>query len=464
MLNVSNLKQLVKKIPNYYISGELGDIIYSLPAIKEKGGGNLYIGGQFKEFPNFKELTPYIVYQLSKILEKQDYIYSVKYAEECPYNAVNLNYFKNEFKKWTNNELNDAEIDIVRTTKLTTWFSKLLEIDDTSNNQWLKNDFNSENYICVNRTSRYHNSNFPWKEIVKKYSNNIIFVGLPEEYNAFVNDFGYVKFVETKNFDDLYSVIGKCKVFIGNQSFCYSLAEGMKKPCIQETDLWVCNCKFERENTLFYEGHNIFNDIKTFLNNYEFYGSNVSEVSILNKDEKRILYIGQSGTCGYAKACKGYIYDFYKKGYDVEWLPLRFDTSLDSKIDQDLICKGLINENPSGVYDEVYIHCTPDLWEPYKLQFPEIFEKAHVYGYSVWETETLPPSWIDHINNNVNTLLVPSKYNEKIYKNNGIKIPIKVKPHIFHYQKLPNINNVYIKSIDGKILDNKKLLFIILVN
>ena len=70
MFNVSNLKQLVKKIPSYYISGELGDIIYSLPAIKSKGGGNLFIGGQFKEFPNFKELTPYIVYQLSQIIEQ----------------------------------------------------------------------------------------------------------------------------------------------------------------------------------------------------------------------------------------------------------------------------------------------------------------------------------------------------------------------------------------------------------
>lgn len=459
MFNVSNLKQLVKKIPSYYISGELGDIIYSLPAIKSKGGGNLFIGGQFKEFPNFKELTPYIVYQLSQIIEQEDYIYSVKFATECPYNAINLNYFKNDFKKWTNNELNDEEVDVVRTTKLTTWFSKLLEVEDTYHCNWLTNNFESEEYICINRTAKYHNDNFPWKEVVKNYSDKIVFVGLPDEYNDFVRNFGYVKFHETKSILELFEIICKCKVFIGNQSFAYSLAESIKKPCIQETDRWICNCKFERDSALFYEGHNIYHDISEFLSRYSFYGKEGSDVTVLRKNSKRILYLGQSGTCGYAKASKSYIYDFYKKGFDIEWFPLRFDTSIESKTDLDLIVKGLTNEDPNGEYDEMYIHCTPDLWQPFKERFYDHISKSKVYGYSVWEAEKLPPDWVEHINSNVDVLQVPSKYNQDIYKNNGITVPIEIKPHIFNYEKCPNKKDVTIRCINGNILDNDKFTF-----
>ena len=51
---------------------------------------------------------------------------------------------------------------------------------------------------------------------------------------------------------DLFELISGCELFIGNQSFPYSLAEGIKKPAIQETDFeGVPNCVFERDNAYF---------------------------------------------------------------------------------------------------------------------------------------------------------------------------------------------------------------------
>ena len=44
-------------------------------------------------------------------------------------------------------------------------------------------------------------------------------------------------------------------------------------------------------------------------------------------DTQNILYLGQSGTSGYASAAKGYICDYFLKNHNVNWKPLYFDNS-----------------------------------------------------------------------------------------------------------------------------------------
>lgn len=447
---------------NFYISGELGDIIYSLPAIKKHGGGNLYIGGQFNEFPNYKILDKTTVNQLSKILVQQSYIHDVYFSETLPNNTINLNEFKRDYIKWNNGLLSTDEVNEVRCTDLVTKFYNLLNLSDNNNDEkWLDANNTTTNDIIINRSLKYHNDRFPWIEIVSNYGDYITFIGFENEYDDFCNKFGKVKYTKTDTLVDVYNIISKCNVFIGNQSFCYSLAEGLKKNIIQETCTWIPNCQFFRENSLIFKnGENCnFTAVVEFLKRFGYTKQYLENIVKIKTNCKQIFYIGQSGTSGYAKAAKGYIYDLYKQGHDVDWLPLKFDTSEESRSTVDLICKGLQVESTEKKYDEIYLHCTPDLWQPYKQTYNKTFKNTKVIGVSVWETEVLPTKWASYINQSVDILHVPSEFNKQIYIKNGVTVPIEVKPHIFHYEKLPSRNDIEITSVDGKVLDTSKFTF-----
>ena len=90
----------------------------------------------------------------------------------------------------------------------------------------------------------------PWQKIVSNYSEKIYFVGFYDEYKEFIKKVGYVDYFYTSSLMDVFDVLAGCSLFIGNQSFAYSLIEGMKKPSIQETDYnGLPNCKYYRKNS-----------------------------------------------------------------------------------------------------------------------------------------------------------------------------------------------------------------------
>jgi hypothetical protein len=105
-------------------------------------------------------------------------------------------------------------------------------------------------HIVINRSARYHNYFFPWRELVEAFSDKIIFIGLPSEYDAFCKEFGRVDYLQTKSLLEAAQAIAESELFIGNQSSCNALAEGLKHPLIQETDLSSPDCIYPRENAI----------------------------------------------------------------------------------------------------------------------------------------------------------------------------------------------------------------------
>ncbi|MGA1048623.1 MAG: hypothetical protein ACO3UU_11475, partial [Minisyncoccia bacterium] len=53
--------------------------------------------------------------------------------------------------------------------------------------------------------------------------------------------------------------------------------------------------------------------------------------SVKINSDNALKYIGQSGTCGYACAAKGYIADYILRNVSISWLPLHFDNSKNDK-------------------------------------------------------------------------------------------------------------------------------------
>lgn len=115
--------------------------------------------------------------------------------------------------------------------------------------------------IIVNFTERYRNNyvdyqfmNFVHKDIP------ILFAGTGGEFETFQKLVPRTQYLKVDDFDELACAIDNCKFFMGNQSFCYALAEGLKKDRIMEYCTWAQNCfpygdngyEFVKQNALEY--------------------------------------------------------------------------------------------------------------------------------------------------------------------------------------------------------------------
>jgi hypothetical protein len=87
--------------------------------------------------------------------------------------------------------------------------------------------------IIANRTSRYRNEAIHYG-FLQHQPLRVYFAGTMEEYAEFQSHVPKAVYLPIKNFLELASYIAAAKVFIGNQSFCFSLAEAMKTPRVLE--------------------------------------------------------------------------------------------------------------------------------------------------------------------------------------------------------------------------------------
>jgi len=154
-----------------------------------------------------------------------------------------------------------------------------------------------------------------------------------------------------------------------------------------------------------------------------------------------IKYIGQSGTSGYASAAKGYLADYVLRNVSVSWNPLIFDNSINDKTYYvDALAESTIGISYNS-YDTLILHSTPDIWHSLLNGYSN--NVKNVIGYCTWETNKLPPNWVDCINI-VSEVWVPSIFNKECFINSGVKSDIKVVPHVWHRQTLIDKNNITI--------------------
>jgi hypothetical protein len=90
-----------------------------------------------------------------------------------------------------------------------------------------------ENSIIVNRTSRYRNELIHYG-FLQNVNRKIYFAGTMAEYAEFQSYVPKANYLRVTNFLELALFIGVCELFIGNQSFCFSLAEALKSRRVLE--------------------------------------------------------------------------------------------------------------------------------------------------------------------------------------------------------------------------------------
>jgi len=213
-------------------SGARGDIIYSLPTIAALGGGVLYLNLSDKHY-------------LGKSIECGDDFRS--FAE-----FLKVQSYVKDVIQW-NGEVVDYDLDLFRELNVDRNLLSQSHLDRFGaefdlTGFWIdgvEGKFVAD--IVINRSQRYHGS-LEWGQL-KGREKRCVFVGFEEEWNEFVKETGLeVSFYKVESYLDLASVIAGSKLFVGNQSFCYSLAEAMKHPRVLEVCDECPNCQPQSSN------------------------------------------------------------------------------------------------------------------------------------------------------------------------------------------------------------------------
>jgi len=129
----------------------------------------------------------------------------------------------------------DVDLDIMRDYpmlldrgNIARWYFLVFPVNFDLSKPWLKVEPDKEmkDAIVLARSNRYQAPNIDYT-ILNRYS-NIHFVGVPDEYSEMKKLIPALKYRPVSNFLEMASVIAGSKLFIGNQSFPFSIAEALK--------------------------------------------------------------------------------------------------------------------------------------------------------------------------------------------------------------------------------------------
>ena len=239
-----------KIMDRVFHTAKIGDIIYSLPAIIQRGG--------VKEYHIQREHAAQF---LKPLLEHQPYIGLVAHSKNCPDKVdVNFEAYQTFYRLMLGCDL--IKLNCITAgirshhfpLKLSgvTFHSKHvkymdgmhIDLDEFRDIQAWKPDRAfiktvrvQAHDIIINRTSRYNEDYFDYT-LLKDYDCG--FIGLEEEYEDFKKKYGdWSKYLEVNNAYEVAKFIGGSKLFVGNQSSCKAIAEGLKHPrLIEVSRLW----------------------------------------------------------------------------------------------------------------------------------------------------------------------------------------------------------------------------------
>lgn len=234
---------------NASTTGDAGDIFVMLATLKHTGKQcDVYL----RDHPDTAGIV-HRAHLVKPLVEAQPYINSVRI-----WKRETLHWESEKFRRYgyINNGLclahNHAQAAI-----RDGFISSMPDVSEP----WLSVDPDTtyRNRVIVNRSPRYNNPRFPWSEVVKHFGEMIVFIGLAEEHARFCEAFGQVEYQPTKDFLQAARMIAGSALFIGNQSACMTIAEGLKHPRIQEVCLTHPDCIYPGDTGAQYIADSVIN-------------------------------------------------------------------------------------------------------------------------------------------------------------------------------------------------------------
>lgn len=217
---------------NFSHSGHLGDIIYSIPTMLVLSEGrkiNLYLE---INMPNLN-FTKRMKHPNGNVMltEKSIELIAPLLLEQGAFNKCeilvnqNINYDLTLFRKFPFD---------YRMGSIARWYFLCYGISFDLSNNWLNVTPNKSysDSIVIARSTRYNTPGITYS-FLNKY-NNIYFIGTEEEFLEMKKQINNIEIIKITNFLEMAQVISGCKMFIGNQSFPFSIAEALKTKRVLE--------------------------------------------------------------------------------------------------------------------------------------------------------------------------------------------------------------------------------------
>ena len=228
-------KLLPKRILGIKHSGQLGDIVYSLPAARqlmEKAYCTHLIyfipsdtaidpKSKVNHFGGALMVTQSMFEFIRPLLLHIDYVYDVIFLprERIPGGVVDLDIFRNYGS-------NTAAGSIPG------YFFKSLEMPRYDHGPWItlkQKASHKDSGILLARSTRYLNNSIDYT-LLGQFAVNTRFMGTEREYHMFHNRYPGLNATHLQVSDalDAARAINSCSLFIGNQSVFFSIAEGLQ--------------------------------------------------------------------------------------------------------------------------------------------------------------------------------------------------------------------------------------------
>lgn len=224
------------ELKTFQHSGNLGDIIYSLPTIIALGGGVLYVGTRTGSLeissnaPPPNPMTEHMALQIIELLKTQPYLTDIRL-----YSNERVDYKLDKFR----------EHHAVMTNHIAKSHLDAFGVNYNLAFPWLRNISPVYiNDIVISRTKRNLSTlnKFNW-QVLSKYEEKCIFIGFEDEYEEFKKCTGLnVERYPARSILEIARVVKGSKLFIGNQSLGFALAEAMKHPRVLEVYYFAPNC------------------------------------------------------------------------------------------------------------------------------------------------------------------------------------------------------------------------------
>lgn len=217
--------------------GDMGDVVYSVPLFRALGASRVVLN---PESPYRTKMNAAACGVLRPLLEAQGF--EVEISPDRP--GLEVDYYADIFREGAS----DMENNHLAVTNS----EKIIPGLDVSG-RYLDAPPKRVADVIVSRSARYRNPDFDWLYLLDGLPDEVgaAFVGLKSEYEAFRKATALgdrVFYYPTADLRELASVIAGCRVFIGNQSSPYAVAEGLKVNRIQETCRYTPNCRAQSGN------------------------------------------------------------------------------------------------------------------------------------------------------------------------------------------------------------------------
>jgi hypothetical protein len=213
-------------------TGHAGDIIYSIPAMLALAGRrkiNFYL----ELNQPARDFTPSMRHPNGKLMLTQKsvelftpLILSQPHFARCEaLHGQQVDYDLTAFRQ--------LPFDY-RMGSIARWYFLTYGINWDLGKPWLYVTPNTayEDAVVIARSSRYHSPGISYG-FLKKYT-RLVFVGVPDEYNEMKKELPALEYAPVHDFLQLAKIIAGSRLFIGNQSFPFSLAEALKVPRVLE--------------------------------------------------------------------------------------------------------------------------------------------------------------------------------------------------------------------------------------